>query len=229
MAFKTLLKGLNGEQNIRKVLKSLLDGEVYHAYNNVLIGSSPRSTQIDHIIVSKYGIFVIETKNIDGCIFGSSYNKQWTQVFHGGKYPFQNPLRQNYKHTQKLAEFLGIPHNKMHSLVVFGDKCQFKTQMPLNVVKSTGIVNSIKSKKRIFLTDDEVARVNDKLLMLQYNTPFLNGRKHASKLNKRYDSTMTCPKCGGNLKKRTARTGKRAGQEFLGCEKYPQCRYTKEL
>ncbi len=228
MTFKTLLKGLNGEKKTKLVQTRLLDDKIYHTFNNVIIKSSPRSTQIDHIIVSKYGIFVIETKNRDGWIIGSSYNEQWTQVLHGRKYQFQNPLHQNYLHTRSLAEFLGIPHNKIHSLIVFWGKCQLKTQMPKNVLnnKYTGY---IKSRKQVLLTDNEVDRICIELQEVKNNTPFLSGSRHVKALKKRYESNTVCPKCGGNLKKRVAHTGKSAGQEFLGCEKYPQCRYTKEL
>ncbi|WP_350617509.1 nuclease-related domain-containing protein, partial [Pseudomonas sp. HY7a-MNA-CIBAN-0227] len=67
------------------------------------------STQIDHVIVSIYGIFVIETKNYKGWIFGNEKQRQWTQAFpNGRKYKFQNPLRQNYLHIKTLADLLEL-------------------------------------------------------------------------------------------------------------------------
>ena len=65
-----------------------------------MVPSRNGTTQIDHILVSAYGIFVIETKNLKGWIFGSAENATWTQVLAGKKYPFQNPLKQNYRHTR---------------------------------------------------------------------------------------------------------------------------------
>lgn len=66
------------------------------------------TTQIDHIIVSKFGIFVIETKNMKGWIFGDKDQKTWTQSIYGKKNNFQNPLHQNYKHIKALEELLGL-------------------------------------------------------------------------------------------------------------------------
>jgi len=207
--------------------KIFLDSNTYHVFNNIIIQLDSRSTQIDHIIVSKYGIFVVETKNKDGRIYGSPSDK-WTQVFFNKKFHFQNPLRQNYLHTKSLADFLGIDHNKIHSVIVFWGECQFKTTMPENVLKNN-FTGYIKSKNHILFTDAEVDQICCELQRIKDNTPFLSGWHHANSLKKRYKSSTICPKCGGNLLERTSHTGKKAGQQFLGCENYPRCRYTKEL
>src|SRR5258708_39347972 len=61
--------------------------------------------------------FVIETKNMDGWIFGSVQQETWTQQFFKKKFKFQNPLRQNYRHTRCLAEFLNLDHDLLHSIL----------------------------------------------------------------------------------------------------------------
>jgi hypothetical protein len=70
-----------------------------------VLPSQGSTTQIDHVLVSVYGIFVIETKNMKGWIFGDERSAQWTQSIFGKKSRFQNPLRQNYRHVKALAEF----------------------------------------------------------------------------------------------------------------------------
>lgn len=76
--------------------KLFLDAKIYIDINDVTIQTPTGTTQIDHIIVSKFGIFVIETKNMSGWIFGSPDQAQWTQSLPGGnRFRFQNPLRQN--------------------------------------------------------------------------------------------------------------------------------------
>lgn len=228
MALQTLLKGWTGELKTKLAQSLFLDLGQYHIFNNIIIQAAFRSTQIDHVIVSKYGVFVVETKNKDGWIYGNANDDRWTQVFYQKKYQFQNPLRQNYMHTKCLADFLRIDHSKIYSLVIFWGKCQFKTQMPENVLnnKYTGY---IKSKKQILFTNDEVDKICQELQRIKDNTPFLSGWRHARSLNKRYGSSTVCPKCGGNLLERTSHTGKRARQRFIGCENYPRCHYTKEL
>ena len=88
-----------------------------------------KSSQIDHMIVSPYGIFVIETKNHKGFIFGDMQSRVWTQVLKGEKggkvygnrshYTFLNPALQNELHLQHLNKEWKIPRNVMTGMVVF--------------------------------------------------------------------------------------------------------------
>jgi len=228
--FEALFKGWIGELKTKVTQKLFLDSRQYHIFNNVYIQGKERATQIDHIIVSKYGVFVIETKDRTGWIFGSETDNQWSQVIFNKKVRFQNPLRQNYLHTKSLAEFLGVEHNKIHSLIVFWGDCEFKTPIPENVVKGIYKPTSyIKSKKQILLTDDDVDRICEQIQTLKNNTPTLQGLHHAFSLKKRYDNPSICPKCGGKLLIRTSTRGKYIGDKFLGCENYPRCRYKKDF
>jgi len=228
--FEELLKGWIGELKTKATQKLFLDSKQYHIFNNVFIQGKERETQIDHIIVSKYGVFVVETKDRSGWIFGSETDNQWTQVIFDKKVHFQNPLRQNYLHTRSLAEFLGIEHNKIYSLIVFWGDCEFKTGVPENVVKGIYKPTSyIKSKKQVLFTDDEVDRICEQIQTIKSNTSILQGLRHTFSLKERYDSVSICPKCGGKLLERTSTKGQRVGDKFLGCENFPRCRYTKEL
>lgn len=83
---KSILKGWFGETMTNAVLWGVLDKEIYHRLNNVTLPKeNGMTTQIDHIIISQYGIFVIETKNYKGWIFGNEKQENWTQVIKGGK------------------------------------------------------------------------------------------------------------------------------------------------
>lgn len=228
--FEPLFKGWIGELKTKATQKLFLDPKQYRTFNSVFIEGKKGTTQIDHIIVSKYGIFVVETKDRSGWIFGSATDSQWTQNIFGNKVRFQNPLRQNYLHTETLAEFLGIERNKIHSLIVFWGDCEFKTRLPENVVKGIfGETNFIKSKKQVLLTDDDVDRICAQIQTLKGNTPILQGIRHAYSLHNKYANTSICPRCGGKLLVRTSGKGKGVGDKFLGCENYPRCHYTKEL
>ena len=95
-------KGAVGELIVNLSAKLLLDKKRYRMINNVTLPTENGSTQIDHIIVSVYGVFVVETKNMKGWIFGSGSQKQWVQKIFKHSNSFQNPLHQNYKHVQTL-------------------------------------------------------------------------------------------------------------------------------
>lgn len=149
-------KGTRGEILVTLMKKLFLDSKTYIDINDVTIQTPTGTTQIDHIIVSRYGIFVVETKNMSGWIFGGVEQAQWIQSLPGrNQFRFQNPLRQNYKHTKSLEEFLGISHDHIHSVVVFVGDAKFKTNMPENVLDQ-GYISYIKSKTTVLFSDVEV-------------------------------------------------------------------------
>jgi restriction system protein len=234
MGLISTFKGIIGETMGSLAHTVFLDKAVYHELNNVTIPTLDGTTQIDHLIVSRYGIFVIESKNMNGWIFGNEKSAEWTQSFPGGKFKFQNPLRQNYRHTKCLSEFLGIGHDKLHSVVMFWGDSIFKTPMPQNVLDK-GYSNYIKSKSEVLFTDEEVNEIVKAIQTGKLPRTWATRREHVASLNKRHTKSVTpshvsssdtqiCPKCGSAMVKRTAKSGTNAGNEFWGCSRYPGCR-----
>ena len=152
-------KGWIGEMEINLITKLFLNKDTYHLIRNVVIPADGGTTQIDHIIVSRFGVFVVETKNLKGWIFGKEGDAYWTQKIFGHSEKFQNPLRQNYKHTRTLAETLGVSDDKMRSIIVFTGDSTFKTEMPENVVRPGRYIRYIRSKTNPVLTDGEVTEL----------------------------------------------------------------------
>jgi restriction system protein len=227
-----MLKGFVGEAMGSLAAKLFLDSRVYRSLNNVTLKTSNGTVQVDHVIVSRFGVFVIEAKNYQGWIFGTENQPEWTQSLPGGrKFKFQNPLRQNYRHIKALSEFLGLPEDRFHSVVMFWGGSEFKTPMPPNVM-SRGYVTYIKSKAAVLFSDTEVEQMVDALETGRMPTGLLQGletrRVHLESLKERHGSTTRCPKCGSDLAERVVKSGARAGQRFLGCTAFPKCRFTKE-
>ena len=109
--------GRRGERNVNFNLHFLSDE--YHLFDDVYIYFNDKSVQIDHIVVSKYGIFVIETKNMKGWIFGTDTSEYWTKNMYGKKYKFYNPVKQNYSHVKALQIMLKISRDKFMLIVAF--------------------------------------------------------------------------------------------------------------
>ncbi|NOZ55516.1 MAG: NERD domain-containing protein [Calditrichaeota bacterium] len=133
-----LVKGWLGELQVNIAARPLLDKRRYHLVKNVTVPSGDGTTQIDHVIVSRYGVFVVETKNMSGWIFGTERDAQWTQKFRKSSFRFQTPLRQNYKHTETIAELLGLPRDRIKSVIVFVGGAQLKKEVPSNVTITGG-------------------------------------------------------------------------------------------
>lgn len=222
------MKGWFGEVQGTLAKKIFLDANVYVDVNNVTIPTQNGTTQIDHIIVSRYGIFVVETKNMSGWIFGDEKNPQWTQSLFGQKFKFQNPLHQNYRHTKALSDFLSIEHDKFFSIVMFWGECELKTALPPNVM-TRGYISYIKSKTVIIFSDAEVQAIVSAIKTGMLPKSWATHRQHIESLNERFASTTVCPKCNSPLVLRTAKTGVNAGSQFYGCKKYPACRYVAQL
>ncbi|WP_032672974.1 nuclease-related domain-containing protein [Pseudomonas syringae] len=144
-------KGHIGELWVRLFAHCKLDKTVYRRLHNVTLNTADGTTQIDHVFISPFGIFVLETKNMRGWIFGSEKQPQWTQKIYRQTFRFQNPLRQNYKHLKALEATLAVDMNNLHSVISFVGESTFKTPMPINVTQGAGFIRYIRSfQQRVF-------------------------------------------------------------------------------
>ena len=202
-----------------------LDTNVYRRFHDVIVPAKNGTTQIDHILVSPYGLFIVETKNKKGWIFGSGDQANWTQSIYGAKYSFQNPLRQAFRQKKVLSEYLELHESIIHTVIFFVGDCEFKTSLPDNVIKSR-LGKYIEQFSAHIIKPEELNRIVGKLETHIAESSFTT-RDHVRSLRERYSSTTVCPKCGSNLLERTAKNGPNAGRKFLGCKNYPRCRFTK--
>lgn len=135
----------SSEQLIARDLISNFSAPDYHLMNHVTLQMEDGTTQVDHILLSRFGIFVIETKDYGGWIFANVSDKTWTNVRFRQRYTFQNPIHQNFRHVlavQNLLEF--IPKETIRSVVVFCGSAEFKTDMPDGVVQMDGLVDYLR-------------------------------------------------------------------------------------
>lgn len=109
----------------------------YHLMNHVTLRMKDGTTQIDHILVSRFGVFVIETKDYKGWIFGNAQHATWTQVLFKAKFKFQNPILQNLRHVRAVQDLLDfLPPDAVKSAVVFTGEAEFQTEVPQGVFSS---------------------------------------------------------------------------------------------
>ena len=102
----------------------------YAIYHNVLVprSSGPTKTsEIDVLMLHETGVYVFESKNYDGWIFGNEEQQKWTVSYKGGhKEHFYSPIKQNRAHVRALAAHLGVPEEAFRSYIVFSERCELK-------------------------------------------------------------------------------------------------------
>ena len=118
--------GIYGEFLTYSILENL--GDENKLLTNVYLPKADGYTiEIDIIMIAPTGIYVFESKNYSGWIFGDEHNKYWMQMFpNRQKYQFYNPIWQNKRHISVLKEHLGLDDELFRSYVVFSERCTLK-------------------------------------------------------------------------------------------------------
>lgn len=155
-------KGDVGEQIVKVAVLNKLDAAQYRHFSNLIIPAPNGTTQIDNIVVSPFGVFVIEAKYFQGWIFGGAKQEKWTHTLSRfEKYAFSNPIRQNYRHIKALARLLRQPESRFHSVIVFAHRnCQLKTELPANVCLQHNFIEYIQGFTKNIVDDAALARIH---------------------------------------------------------------------
>lgn len=201
----------------------------YHIFNNLFFEANGYSTQIDHLVVSPYGVFVIETKGYKGWIFGSEESECWTQILYDYRYKFYNPIKQNESHVRKIRYLLqSSAEIPIIPIVVFNDNAELKINVQNHiVVNRCYLARAIQQyKERIISPETKqwIIETLNKHLVHEDAEKHQTHMTHIqqSKYRRAYRiSQGVCPECGGKLILRNGKYG-----NFYGCSNYPKCRFT---
>ncbi len=225
---KPRIKGYLGERRVSVIL-SFLPSDKYKIINDLLIEVNGKTIQIDHIVISVYGIFVIETKNYKGWITGSDNSEYWTKNIFGNKYKFYNPIRQNKAHILALSKQLGLSLNKLIPIIVFSEDAELKINTAHNVIYTNQINRVIKEYSEIKFSETDIQKLYDKISLLRTISPKVR-KKHILEVQKTIATKQylvqqgVCPRCGHSLVLRNGKYG-----NFFGCSNYPKCRFTNPI
>lgn len=181
-----------GEVAVRRLLIQAFNDPAYYLLNNITIPvDDDGTTQIDHILLSRYGVFVIETKHYSGWIFANPTGRTWTQVRYRFKSKFQNPLRQNYKHVQVVKSLLHfIPHEHIHSLVVFTGDGVFKTARPAGVVQLTELEATIRWRNQPIMDENRLQFCIGRIEFYRFYISGVTDAEHQAYLNRKYGDPL---------------------------------------
>ena len=148
-------KGTMGEARVGRLLAVMLESNRYTVFNKVIIPSNGGTVQIDHVVISKFGIFVIETVFVRGWISGAEFQDRWKQHRFKNSTQFPNPMHQNHMNVQALARLLQLPESRFSSVVVFMGHRGFKKSMPFNVLPAEKLISYIRKRTENILAEDQ--------------------------------------------------------------------------
>lgn len=193
-----------------------------YKYLSDLVIENPKSqtgySQIDHIVFTPYSIFVIETKNYQGTIYGDRNSPQWNV---NGKFKMMNPFNQNFGHIRAINSILhSIDNSSFVSIVSFSRRCTFKVNEELRKIHSNDLivydtelsdiisrkinVLKLQPKTNVF-TEVEIRTMYNKLLQVNITDKIIREEhvkliKEATDTSKKVKSSKSnCAICGKSV------------------------------
>ncbi|MDR1409419.1 MAG: NERD domain-containing protein [Oscillospiraceae bacterium] len=227
--------GEEGEYQIGLALQKL-DGYKRLLFNVYLPKENGLFSEIDIIMIHTMGIFVIESKNFSGWIFGDEDHYYWTQSLTYGqrKEKFYNPCKQNISHIKALQKFMRYAKIPIYSAIVFSDSCELmdievlsKKHVVMRAHRLPWLLNEVAELKSFGeptvsqLTKEQIETIYKKLFPQTQLSP--EEREAHSRHVANIQKHRICPYCGNTL---ILRTAKETGRQFYGCLQYPKCHYT---
>ena len=225
--------GEHGERRVSSYLEDL-PCEDYRVYNDLLIRDGNYTTQVDHIIISRYGVFVLETKNIHGKVYGSGNSEYWKQYLPDSGYKrygftqehqLRNPIWQNAGHIKTLRRLVLGNDVPIYGIVVFPTETDLYVNCEQPVLHMWDVIPFIKQYRDEVLSAEQMSYYRRRLFEV-ISTSESDRKSHLENVyrnQERRDAAVAsgrCPLCGGSLVLRDGKYG-----QFYGCSNYPQCKY----
>lgn len=155
-------RGFGGEKIISNLLLEKLPND-YYVFNDVKLSNDKKPLQIDHLVLSRFGLFSIETKNWYGVVSGGE-NEDFIQAGEQRT----NPIDQNKKHIKELANRISIPKNKIFGIVCFANKYEdvkcIDIEKAENVCYEDDLVSRILFYQKIIISDEEVMKIGNDIV-----------------------------------------------------------------
>lgn len=219
-------RGFMGEFWVKLELRKLPKNQ-YIILNDIMLKDENGTHQIDHLVLSKFGIFVIEMKNYFGLIKGKEFDNKWCQYLGKNKSYFINPIHQNYGHIKSLSNLLKLDDKCFISVICFSNQAKVDVKSKSVVTQVDYLKNEILKFKEL-LVDNDIKELSNIIISNNIEDKSLR-KQHVKdihiKINKdkELENNMICPKCGNELVERNGKYGK-----FIGCSSYPKCKYIKK-
>ena len=148
-------RGDIAESRVRRLLATGLEGNLYTVFNGLVLPSGGGTVPVDHVVVSKFGIFVIESDYVRGWVSGGEFQPRWRGASLGRTHPFDNPMHRNRLQVEALQRLLDYPGMAFRPIVVLAGHKGFKTPMPDNVVPPERLLAYMRKQARQRLSAEQ--------------------------------------------------------------------------
>jgi hypothetical protein len=186
-SIKKNVKGAVGELKVDIILRGFTFENCF-SIRDLLLVRDGKSTQIDNILFTYKKVYIIETKNYSGWIYGSEMGKSWTQTFNFygkvTKSSFYNPLTQNYGHIKFFSKFFDLPLTSFVNIVVFSNDAELKNiktdkhyNYVVNLRDLKNLINDVEMNSEVIFDWEELERFEEAINSLD-NSGITENLKH---------------------------------------------------
>ena len=222
-----------GEKRVSLYLADL-PCEEYQVYNDLLVRFGNHTTQIDHLIISPFGIFVLETKNVHGKVYGSGASELWKQYLpdtgykrygYTQEHQLRNPIWQNDGHIKTLRRLVFGNDVPVNGIVIFPNDTGLYITAEQPVLWMDHVVPYIKQFRDVVISSEQMDSFGRRILEVISTSEYAR-KEHIDNVHRNMEhrdaavANGRCPLCGGTLVIRNGRYG-----QFYGCSNYPNCKY----
>jgi len=129
----------------------------YHLIEDIdIICANGHQLKIKQLLVSRYGLFIIETCHFRDTIYGSHHQVKWLSKGLIHSTPFRNPHMEQRGTIKLLADYFQLSPKSCSVMIVFTGNSHFPTKFPSNTCKIHNLIRTIVQHRNI--------RINPQLL-----------------------------------------------------------------
>jgi hypothetical protein len=152
------LRTLMAHWSVRSAMKNGLPESHYRCFHNFQIRTAIGRAAIDHLVVSPYGVFVVDSMALSGRITGTGKDLDWTRSRFRKREKFRSPLLKLSGEIKVLKPLLGLDESRFHPVAVFAGSEQFSHRMPEHVTRLDGLLLYLQSHDKSLLSFEEAER-----------------------------------------------------------------------
>ncbi len=148
-------RGDIAETRVRRLLAAGLEKSRYTTFHDITLPASGGTVHIDHLVISRFGIFVIESQYAPGWVSGAEFQERWKLYSWRHWIRIDNPLHRNTLQVEAVEKILKVPSRIMFPMVVLVGQKGFKTVMPERVVTPENLLAYLRKKSRTLLEGEQ--------------------------------------------------------------------------